>query len=843
MNGTIRRDHPTQRRTIYLVPHTHYDVVWAFNKEDYFLIFLSILRKAIQMIREDDFRFLIEQTFPLEMLENRDPELFAQVEEMIRRDKIEMVDAQYLMADPMSPGGEVLVREILYGKRYCREKFGVEVPVAWAADGFGLNAQLPQIYRKSGYRWLAFRRGLPKSIGTRVSEFYWEGLDGTKIPSHWMPLGYRAGLELDEWERSFAHLARLATTPGILMPCGSGGTIPQDDIPQRMKKWNETHDDVQMLITTPRHFFEAFDKFDKNLITFRGELYSDELESIFPDVASSRIRLRLAMRDCERELLIAEKSAALAMLRGRQYPDETLSEMWKKELFLAMHDVMPGCGIDEIYKEAWEYIEEMKKTLPRITRDSLRHLMPGTGRAAHIAVFNPNSWKVRNWVTVSIDLSKGWGRDPAIALGDREIPSEVLEVERWDDGSICRARVGFFAEVPALGCRTYAIVNKQKQSKRRVPRDDEIVESKHFRVQVDRKSGIATIYDRGGVRLISGNEIIIDEEIGDLYFHKSQLDKRIGSESGEGLHFGVFRPESLKIGRGPARTVITFQDSYYCLRWPYYLIEKFEPLLYRHKTVEVIKKLILYDDFPRIDFETQLNLLQSHVRIRLKFDTHMTAPRYSRQTQFGVIDLPVEKTLRSSHKTPSLSWISCQEQDRGLALLTQGVPINEIEGGVIYCTLLRSVSVLSADGISGPLIPTPEAQELGVHNYSYSVYPYSGDWREAQIFRRAFETSQPLRAIQINNRPDSDLSAAFEIEPDNLVLSALKKSEDGTGVVVRFFETKGSACKAIITVPDRIKAASVVNLIEDEEKKIKIKNNKLRIMVGPFEIVSLKLVT
>jgi alpha-mannosidase len=257
--------------------------------------------------------------------------------------------------------------------------------------------------------------------------------------------------------------------------------------------------------------------------------------------------------------------------------------------------------------------------------------------------------------------------------------------------------------------------------------------------------------------------------------------------------------------------------------------------------VEVEKKLILYDDFPRIDFETQLNLLQSHVRIRLKFDTHMTAPQYSRQTQFGVIDLPLEKTLQSSHKTPSLSWISCQEQDRGLALLTQGVPINEIEGGVIYCTLLRSVSVLSADGISGPLIPTPEAQELGVHRYTYSVYPYSGDWRDAQIFRRAFETSQPLQAIQINNKPDRDFVSAFELEPDNLVLSALKKTEDGEGVMMRFFETKGQACTAKITVPERIRSASVVNLIEDDERKLDIKKNKVRMKVGPFEIVSLKL--
>jgi alpha-mannosidase len=122
------------------------------------------------------------------------------------------------------------------------------------------------------------------------------------------------------------------------------------------------------------------------------------------------------------------------------------------------------------------------------------------------------------------------------------------------------------------------------------------------------------------------------------------------------------------------------------------------------------------------------------------------------------------------------------------------------------------------------------------------LYPYSGDWRDAQIFRRAFETSQPLRAIQINNKPERDLASTFELEPDNLVLSALKKSEDGSGVIMRFFETKGQACTAKITLPEAIKSASVVNLIEDEQRDIEIKKNKLRVKVGPFEIVSLKLV-
>lgn len=828
-------------KTIYLTPHTHYDVVWAFNKEDYLYIFISILTKAVKMVKEGEFRFLIEQTSPLEEIEHRNPELFSHLEELVRAGKIEMVDSQYLMADPMIPGGEVLVREILHGKRYTKEHFGVDVPVVWAADGFGLNAQLPQIYLKSGYKWLAFRRGLPQAIGSRVSEFLWEGLDGTKITSHWMPLGYRAGLVLDKWQDSYELLKELATTDHILMPCGSGGSIPQEDIPEKLVEWNRDHKDVKMVMATPSDFFAKFDGEEKELITYQGEMYSGELERIFPDVSSSRIRLRLAIRECELMLLTAEKAATLALLHGRQHPSMALMDMWRKKMFLAMHDVVPGCGIDEIYNEAWEYIEDINETVPSIMQVSLNHLMPGKERGTRLVVFNSNNWAVTNWVEADIELGEGWSNEPGIAWNGREVPSEAVEVKRWDDSSVRRAKIGFMATVPALGCRAYSVVKRGKSFRNRSAIRGNEVETKFFRVSVDKKTGILTVTGPNGNHLLTGNEVIIDEEIGDLCLHKSLLDKHIGSESGDGLHFGIFKPEAFQIHRGPVRTTIAFRDSFYCLRWPYYLTDKYEPLLYRHKTVEVIKKIMVYNKLPRIDFETHLNLLQSHVRIRLKFDTGMVAPQYTRQTQFGALTFPVERTLQDSMKIPSLSWICCQEHERGVAFMTEGMPINEIRCGEIYCTLLRSVSVLSADGVSGPLVPTPDAQELGEHTYQYSIYFYTGDWREVQVHRRGFETSQPLWAHQVDHDPKDKEFHSFALEPDNLILSALKKAEDGNALIMRFFETRGEECTATLKLPAGIKSVKTTNLLEDEEQKITVKGGKVKMKVKPFEIVTLKL--
>jgi len=828
-------------KTIYLVPHSHYDVVWAFNKEDYYAINDLILKDVIKMIKKSEFKFLVEQTYLLEVIEQRNPALFSEIKDAISAGKIEIADGQYLMPDLMMPAAEVLVREILFGKRYCKQKFGIDVPVAWSADGFGLNAQMPQIYKKSGYRWLAFRRGLPETVGYRVSEFIWEGLDGSKIISHWMPLGYRAGLYLDKWEEAYEKLSAFAITSHILMPCGSGGVPPQYETPEKVAQWNSEHDDSKMTISMPSDFFKNLEKEAGEFAKFSGELYSADLQNIFPDVVSSRIRLKLAIKDCERLLLTAEKMSTVAWIYGKQYPADAMTEMWKKMLFLANHDVLPSCGIDEIYDEAWDYITDIKKTARVLIKDSVHHLLKNENHGDGIVVLNPNSWDVTDWVETEVELGIGWGKDLGIALNGEEIPSEVIEIEQGEDGSICRAKLGFVATVPPIGYRVYQLVKRNKEFITNIDVVGNEVVTEHFKLSIDEGTGILQVFNKDGRKILEGNELVIDQEIGDLYFHRSQSDERIDSESGEGIHFSTFKPEECRIEKGPVRTVITFKNSFYCLQWPYYLTKKFGSILQRHKTIDIWKKIIVYNDIPRIDFLTTLNSKQSHIRIRLKFDTCMVVPVYTRHTQFGVINLPPAPTLGEAVKFPSVNWINCQEGKRGFAFFTRGVPVNEIKAGDIYCTLLRSVSVLSTDGSSGPLIPTPEAMELGEHTYIYSAYPHSGDWKKAAIHRRGYEFTYHIFALQVDTAAFGREFRSFTLEPDNLILSALKKAEGENAVVLRFFETKGERCRASLQVPSQIKAAKCVNLLEEEESELEIEDGKLEMEVNPFEIVTLKL--
>jgi alpha-mannosidase len=834
------------KATIFLVPHTHYDVAWAMTKEDYLNIHKKILRQALDMVQRSDFKFLIEQTFLLEQIESQDPDLFNDIKKAIENGRIEIADGEYLMPDPMIPAEEVLVREILFGKLYCRDKFGVDVPVAWMSDGFGLNGQLPQIYRKSGYKWLAFRRGLPRSIGSRTSEFIWEGIDGSQIPAHWMPLGYRAGLDLTKWKESHAKLAKLASTPNVLMPCGSGGMLIQEEIPEAVDQWNRGNRKPRMVLATPHEFFEALDADGGPSTVFRGELYSADMEDIFPDVVSSRIGLKLAIRECEDWLKSIEKASALAYLNGHRYPRARLNDAWKKMLFLGFHDIVPSCGIDEIYDEAWRYVNDIKGLASDFYGSSLDSLIPDHERGVGVMVFNPHSWKVTDWVELELQLGTGWSNEPGVYHNTKEMVSEPREIERWDDGSIQRVKLGFVATVPPMGYRVYHVLPRSRQFRnKKIKITEDHVSTKFFDLRVDPKTGILTVFDKEGVEILKGNEVVIDAEVGDLYFHKNYLEEPVGSESGVGIKFGIFKPEELKIEKGPVRTVITFKDSFYCLRWPYYITDKFGPLLYRQRTIDVVKRVVVYNDIPRIDFFTSLDSQQSHIRVRLRFDTCMAAPAYTRETQFGAVELPAARTLEEGVKMPSLTWLAAEEGGRGLAFLSKGVPINQVRGGEIFCTLLRSVSVLSADGISGPLIPTPGAMELGKHSYQYSIFPYRGSWKNANVPREANCFGEGIVAFQVDRLPKAREYESFRLEPDNLIVSALKKAERDESLVLRFFETSGEPCRARLGLPPQVSRAALADLLEreidEDQDRIELRDSQLEMEVHPFEIVTLKL--
>ncbi len=864
-NGKIEGE---RKDTIYLVPHTHYDAIWAFTKQDYFYInMLLILKEVVELIEKKDFKFLVEQTFLLEEVERRYPELFAKITAHIKAGKIEVADGEYLMADTMLPNGETLVREILAGKQYVKEKFGLDVPVMWQADSFGLNAQLPQIYKKSGYKYVAFRRGIPEN---KPTEFLWEALDGTQILSHWMPLGYRAGLDLTKLEESYAKLKSVAATSHILMPSGSGVTMPQPETPDAVKAWNKKRGKKALMkIATPREFFEALDKAveGQKLAVRKGEMYSGRYSEVFPDCCSSRMWIKQGLSDYENWLKCVERWSTLSWLINGYYPSDELRENWQKILFLAFHDVIPGTGMDSGYDEVKEYLGYLKiymSTLcPRIFSQLVESESKNTGAEGEngdIIVFNALGWEVKNWVEMDLNFDTG----EEVTIGglksdDEEIPVEVMRFTRYTDDSLKYARIGFVATVPAMGYKVYKILEREPRRSAFDPDYIRItgntIANRFFGVEVDPTTGLIDVLFGGKEKLCTANELVLEEEAGDLYHHQQKLAIPLRTEKGEGVKYGSFRLKNFFIDKSPLRRVINVKTDYFSLRWPYRLTEKMEPRIWRHRFLECTKKIIIYKDIPRIDFVTTVVDKHPRARLRVRFSTDMKSLTYACGSQFGVVSRPTDQRYYKPKEAwveepsgvyPSLMWFDYSDSMKGLTVIHQGIPENEVRDGDLYLTLLRSVSMLSSDGKAGPVIPVPEARELKKYVFRYSIYPHEGDWRGAASYKHAHEFNTDLDAMQLPKDIKIPLSKSFlETKPEGIILSALKMAEDKDGVILRFYETTGMETDAAITLFKKPKGVKVVNLLEKEDESLTTvleqDTKGITLTVKPFEIVTLKM--
>ncbi len=860
--------------TVYLVPHSHYDAVWAFTKEDYFFINIEkILKPAIELMADPGYRFLIEQTALIEEIESRSPSLFEDIRRFVKNGQIEIASGEHLMPDTMMPQGETLVRQILAGKIYIRDKFGVKAPVAWGADSFGYNAQMPQIYAKTGYRYFAFRRGADKAS---PSEFWWQGLDGTKILSHWMPLGYRAGLYLDKLDESFDKLKAAAATQYILMPAGSGSVPPQPETMQSVRKWNRRHKDARMIVSKTEDFFNALEKSGANLETRSGELYSGRYSMVFPNCSSSRIWLKQNLRHYEHLILACEKWLTIGWLLGMPYPVDEFFDNWQKILLGAFHDVVPGTGMDEGYEEVRHNFEYLQSHLAQIMSNFVDLIQENLISRDDIVVLNPLSWEVKNWVEVELGFDPGKiKRLGGLESDGKEIAIEILESTRYSDDSFHTVKIGFVACVPSFGFRTYKLLRycvpcRPSMDGRRIKTTSNSVQNKFFRVEVDPGSGLLDIY-LDGKHLLKGNELTIEEETGDLYYHRQNFPGEYRSESETGLTFGKFRLKHFEISKTPLRRVIKLESDYYSLIWPYRMQEKLRTVMWRHSYLSVSKTITVYHDIPRIDCVIRVDNRHPQIRLRLKFATDIKAPEYVSEIQFGAVSravdqgsIPVEGDWveKPCGVFPALNWVDYSDNERGITLINRGLPAHQVQGGTIFLTLFRSIMMLSADGITGPAVPTPGAQEFKKHTFEYSLYPHKGSWKDAQPFRQGYEVNSSLQAFQINpsrkRRKDFPQSFSFiEVSPSNIILAACKKAENGSGIVLRLYEAAGQATEAAIRffapaspepeTPDgratplrHPRAVWLINLLEEHEGDVGVIEGVIKIAFKPFEIVSLK---
>jgi alpha-mannosidase len=836
---------------VILTGNAHIDAAWLWTKSETIDQVHFTFKNALELMREyPQFTFSQSAALYYQWIEEKFPILFAQIQKYVKEGRWEIVGGMWVEPDLNMPDGESQVRQLLLGKRYFKQKFGVDVKIGWNPDSFGFNWQLPQIYKKSGIDYFVTQKlnyngenHLPLKL------FWWESPDGSRVLTYF-PFNYIQHILPVTMGQNLAD--SMKTNPGdngLLHLYGpSLGRLDMPEGRSFLREGIEWSDPKKVFpatrFDTSAAFFDDMarrvDKTDSpvwNYKTFAaGEtqlkasssdgkihvpVWDDELYlELHRGTYTSQAGEKANIRHSEEWLEDAEKYASLAWLGGLDYPGSELTESWEQKSFYDFHDSAAGTAIAAHYHDAQLDYDSIHRVTEDATRDALHSIDSRIDTAAHagvpIVVWNQLNWARTEAVPVTVQMP---GPEPkGIAVVDAAGRPVLMQVLARDATTNTYKLLVQAPDVPSVGYKVlYAVPGERK-----VASDLELhgltMENAQLRVALDAKTGCITslFSKKTGVEALApgacGNELqaFKDAFPGEDAWNIERDYEKYGTN--------LTMVDSIKVvEQGPLREAIRITRSW--------------------DKSKFVQDIVLDAGSPRVDVVNNIDWHESQTMLKAAFPLAATSAEATYEIPYGSIQRPTTRTNSvdaAKFEVSALKWADLGDGKNGFSLLNDSKYGYDAKGNVLRLTLLRA-----------PTFPDPNA-DRGRQTFTYSLYPHGGTWKTADTVLRGYELNFKLTASQMMPHA-GELPAAHSfvsLKPENLVLTAMKKSEDGDSLILRFYEWAGRQTQARIAVPDGATRAAEVNLMEQQvdgsKATLPLTGNALELPVGPYSISTVR---
>ena len=380
---------------ISAIGHAHIDLAWLWpireTKRKAARSFSTVLKN---MEIYEDYIFGASQPQLYEWIKTDYPALYEKIKGRIKEGRWEVQGGMWVEPDTNLPGGESLVRQILYGKRYYKEEFDVDVETLWLPDVFGYCAALPQILVKSGIKYFMTIKLSWNTINQFPHHtFLWEGLDGSKILAHMPPEGtYNSPASPASVHKTEVNYLDSAVSDHalLLFGIGDGGGGPGEEHLERLKREKNLNGLSPVIQEPSIDFFKKLEKNRSQYQTWVGELYLEKHQGTY----TSQSKSKKYNRYMENKLAETELAYVIAYIENHYpYPREELSVIWKEVLLYQFHDLLPGSSIKRVYDESLARYKVLMKEV-----NGLRDLAFASLTCnKDYYLFNSLSWEVVNY--------------------------------------------------------------------------------------------------------------------------------------------------------------------------------------------------------------------------------------------------------------------------------------------------------------------------------------------------------------------------------------------------------------------------------------------------------------
>ncbi|HZY10164.1 MAG TPA: glycoside hydrolase family 38 C-terminal domain-containing protein, partial [Bacteroidota bacterium] len=814
-----------KRFTLFFDANAHIDAAWLWREKETVEVCKNTFSSVLDMMdARPDFTYTQSSAAYYDWMERFYPDVFKRIQQRVNDGRWEIIGGMWVEPDCNLPSGESWMRHILYAKRYFKKKFGIDVNIGWNPDSFGYNWNMPQFYTNSGIdAFVTQKIGWNEKNVFPHRVFWWEAPNGSRILTYF-PYDYVSTVDnpyrLVDWLRQFEANTGL-TQMMILFGVGDHGGGPSMEMLDRINylKSLDIYPDIQF--GKMKDYLSWLKEKDATKFPiWKDELYLEYHQGTY----TTQANIKKLNRESEVLLINAEKFSTISTLFGKKYNQADLEDAWRNILFNQFHDILPGSGIREIYMDAAERYHqaeelgrfELNQSLEQIAKSITTSSMK---KGKPLIVFNSLSWNRSD--IVAVELPKGDAYEYSVFdLQGREIPSQIIQKEKYRRELIFSAQ-----DVPSIGYKVYEL-RQRKPSKFEgtLLTTDMVIENEFFRIEIDPSKGwIKSIVDkRVGREILKGygNELQLLED------KPSAWDAwNIGLT---GVKYPMRFRRAEIVERGPIRSILRVTFDYLKPGTKKdYPTEDFPTSFFT-------QEIVLYTGIDRIDFATDVDWWEEKTMLKVSFPVSVSDADATYEIPYGTIQ---RSTLMNNQwdsakvEVPAQRWADLSQSDYGVTLLNRTKYGYDIKENIIRLSLLRS-----------PKWPDPTA-DRGKHSIEYALYPHTGTWREANTVRRGYEYNYPLIPVVTDNHkgtlPSSSNSFA-QLSPSNLILTTIKRSEEGDAWIIQWYESHGEDTDATLTLPKVPQMVQRSNFLENDGESVLFTKNQLTIKTTKYSIVTIK---
>jgi alpha-mannosidase len=808
---------------VHLIGHAHIDVAWLWTLKDTARKCGKTFATTLRLMEEfPEFRFAQSQPYLYELTKQQYPEIYKHIKQRVAEQRWEPIGAMWVEADCNIPNGESLVRQILFGKKFFKEEFGINSNVLWLPDSFGFAWSLPQILKKSGIDYFYTSKLLWNDTNEfPYTSFWWQGLDGTKILAHHSPVGLEGTVSPLHIQKNASSNPKETIAPSNLQTYGckhggSGITKEQLEYAAVLKTITGL---PSSKLSTVQEFFQQIEQQAESFPIWNNELYLETHRGTY----TTRAKIKKDNRECETHLHNAELLSTLGMLyakksAARKYPQQELATEWKRLLLNQFHDILPGTSISSVYVDTAIDHAAIRKTTDALITNALAGISTPVKKSTKqfsFVIFNPLGWVRSEYVEISVP-------SPAKHFGITDETGKAIEYQIVEHSEKVQRALCYIENISAFGTKNLTM--KPVEAAQPISAAWNVslhgVETPFYKIRFDSKGTISSLYAR--------------------QLKRDLIDK--------GKHGNVFQ---------------TFRDA--PREWEAWNLnsdtEKFKLDLWHFKQIRIVEEgplratlrldfktdvgstlsqhIHFYHKSPRIDFQTHIKWKERQTLLKVAFPLNIKCRFAAYEIPFGVIQRPTKSSdplERAKFEVPAQQWADVSETKCGVSLLNDSKYGYDVKENVLRLTLLRSPH---APNSNDPSKTDNETIDLGDHTFSYALYPHTGTWANGLIPQHAAEFNNHL--LVADNAVNEPMASLVVSSKSNVIVSSVKKAEEGQEVVLRLYESHGAATETVLQFGFDAKQAAECDLLENSIKEYTVKKSKLSLKFRPFEIKTIKI--